>query len=135
MGNRKKLRDITLTSGFTFEDDLSTSVGEAGEHTFKVTYTPEYIENYNTLNGIDLKVTVIAVNIDIDGNGTPDINIDTDGDGIPDVNIDIDGDGTPDINIDTDGDGIPDVNIDTDGDGKPDLNIDTNGDGIPDINL
>ncbi|HBG8586040.1 hypothetical protein QQO80_14355, partial [Clostridioides difficile] len=40
-------------------------------------------------------------------------------------NIDIDGDGKPDINIDTDGDGKPDINIDTDGNGKPDINIDT----------
>ncbi|WP_235705075.1 hypothetical protein, partial [Clostridioides difficile] len=69
-------------------------------------------------------------------------NVDVDGDGIPDINIDTDGDGRPDINIDTSGDWKPDINIDTDntgewkpsteggnGDGiwKPDKNIDTNG--------
>ena len=37
------------------------------------------------------------------------------------MNVDIDGDGIPDVNIDTDGDGEPDVNIvDKDGDGRPD---------------
>ncbi len=29
------------------------------------------------------------------------------------TNVDVDGDGKPDINIDTDGDGRPDINIDT----------------------
>ncbi|MDE5670395.1 MAG: MucBP domain-containing protein, partial [Eubacterium sp.] len=47
------------------------------------------------------------------------------------LNIDIDGDGEPDINIDPDGDGEPDINIDTDDDGKPDINVDTTGDGKP----
>ena len=75
------------------------------------------------------------VNIDINGDGKPDLNIDNDGDGIPDTNIDINGDGKPDINIDNNGDGIPDVNIDINGDGKPDINIDTNGDGSPDVNI
>lgn len=76
---------------------------------------------------------------------TMPVNVDVDGDGIPDINIDTDGDGTPDVNVDTDGDGKPDVNIDTDGTGewkpsseggnedkiwKPDTNIDK-GDGDP----
>ncbi len=64
-----------------------------------------------------------------------EINIDSDGDGSPDVNVDLDGDCKADINIDTDGDGQPDVDIDTDLDGKPDYNIDTDGDGTPDINI
>ncbi len=92
-----------------------------------------------------------VLNIDVNGDGKPDINIDTDGDGKPDINIDTDGDGKPDINIvDKDGDGkpdpvdpndpdqdkTPDVNIDTDGDGKPDVNIvDKDGDGKPDKDI
>lgn len=75
------------------------------------------------------------VNVDKDGDGTPDINIDKDNDGLPDVDVDTDDDGEPDVNIDTDGDGEPDVNIDTDGDLVPDANIDTNGDLIPDVNI
>lgn len=39
------------------------------------------------------------------------------------TNVDVDGDGKPDINIDTDGDGVPDVNIDTNGDGIADKNL------------
>ena len=41
------------------------------------------------------------------------------------IDIDVNGDGNPDINIDTDGDGNPDDNLtnqDTNGDGKCDLN-------------
>ena len=64
-----------------------------------------------------------------------EINIDSDGDGSPDVNVDLDGDCKADINIDTDGDGQPDVDIDTDLDGKADYNIDIDGDGKPDINI
>ncbi|NJB08938.1 hypothetical protein GSQ22_24950, partial [Clostridioides difficile] len=45
------------------------------------------------------------------------------------TNVDVDGDGIPDINIDTDGDGRPDINIDTSGDWKPDINIDTDNTG------
>ena len=109
---------------------------------------------------IKLAYNLIRLNVDVDGDGEPDINIDTDGDGKPDINIDTDGDNKPDINIDTDIDGEPDVNIvdkdgdgepdknidpdsdvkpdiniDTDGDGKPDVNIDTDGDGKPDVNI
>ncbi len=104
------------------------------------------------------------LNIDIDGDGIPDINIDIDGDGIPDINIDLNKDKKPDMNIDykgnlqaifsldTNGDGKPDFNLvndattpeklkacklncDLDGDGWPDLNIDLDGDGIPDIDI
>ena len=57
-----------------------------------------------------------------DGKGSI-INMDTDGDGTPDVSVDKDGDGKADINVDTDGDGEADVNIDTDGDGTADKNI------------
>ncbi|WP_434311342.1 YDG domain-containing protein [Hominifimenecus sp. rT4P-3] len=89
----------------------------------------------NYAGTLESKFQILAVNIDTNGDGKPDINIDTDGDGKPDVNIDTDGDKKPDVNIDTDGDGKPDVNIDTDGDGKPDVNIDTNGDGKPDVNI
>lgn len=74
-------------------------------------------------------------NIDIDGDGIPDLNIDIDGDGEPDLNLDIDLDGEPDLNIDTDGNGTPELNIDTDGDQEPDLNIDLDGDGIPDLSI
>ena len=89
------------------------------------------------------------VNIDIDGDGIPDLNIDINNDGKPDVDIDTNGDGKPDLNISYKGNRMAVFNIDTDGDRKPDtnlvtkakkgkackLNCDTNGDGWPDLNL
>ncbi len=72
------------------------------------------------------------LNVDTDGDGTPDLNVDTDGDGKPDLNVDADHDGKPELNVDTDGDGEPDLNVDVDGDGVPDVNIDTDGDGVAD---
>lgn len=52
------LKDIKLPKGFSWEDDLDTKVGEAGYNTFKCTYTPEDIANYNIVIGIDVVVEV-----------------------------------------------------------------------------
>jgi hypothetical protein len=102
-----------------------------------------------------------AINVDIDGDGIPDINLDIDGDDIPDINVDTNKDKKPNLNIDykgnrtavfnldKDGDGKPDfnlvndatgnkkceINCDANGDGTPDYNIDTNNDGKPDIRI
>lgn len=106
----------------------------------------------------------MKLNIDLDGDGIPDLNIDLDGDDIPDINIDLNGDKIPDLNIDYKGnqkavfnldtteDGKPDFNMvndattpellekcmtncDLNGNGWPDINIDLNGDGIPDLDI
>lgn len=69
------------------------------------------------------------VNMDTNGDGTPDVSVDTDGDGVADINIDTTGDGKADINIDTDGDGVADTDIDTDGDGEADKNLSDTGTG------
>jgi uncharacterized repeat protein (TIGR02543 family) len=77
-------------------------------------------------------------NVDIDGDGDPDLNVDTDNDGKPDLNIvDKNGDGIPDLNVfDENGNPLtPNVNVDTTNDGKPDTNVDSDNDGIPDINI
>ena len=122
-------------------------------------------DNGNTItNPINQKVTVddkeIILNEDTDGDGFPDNNIDIDGDGKPDINItdgngkcvkncDTNGDGKPDnlieindniytirdVNIDIDYDGVCDTNCDINYDLFPDINIDTNGDIVPDINI
>ncbi len=103
-----------------------------------------------------------SLNMDIDGDGIPDINIDVDGDGVADINIDTDGDKKPDLNIDykgnlkavfnidvkgdgtsktnivnrdLDGDGVCDLNCDLNKDGWPDINIDVDGDGIADLDI
>ncbi|EGT5042823.1 hypothetical protein DAF96_06700 [Clostridioides difficile] len=121
------------------------------EQTITVKYIGDDI-NYTKGSKDEKKLKLDITNIDIDGDGIPDINIDTDGDGKPDINIDTNGDWKPDINIDTDntgewkpsteggnGDGIwkPDKNIDTNGDGNPDTDynrpaVDTDNDGVDD---
>ncbi len=134
----------------------------------------------NITNKVNTKATYngnsIILNEDYDNNGFPDFNIDINGDGIPDLNItqpgthtcnkncdtnydgiadylidydgkqnnvigvnnsnlDIDFDGICDVNCDTNYDLYPDLNIDIDGDNIPDINIDTNNDGLADFNI
>ncbi|MCI0946649.1 hypothetical protein MJU96_008695 [Clostridioides difficile] len=121
------------------------------EQTITVKYIGDDI-NYIEDSEDEKKLKLDMTNVDVDGDGKPDINIDTDGDGRPDINIDTSGDWKPDINIDTDntgewkpsteggnGDGIwkPDKNIDTNGDGNPDTDynrpaIDADNDGVDD---
>ena len=52
------LADVPLTDGFTWKDDPTTSVGNAGTKTFKATYTPTDTDNYNTVNDIEITLTV-----------------------------------------------------------------------------
>ncbi|MCI8384741.1 MAG: hypothetical protein HFJ33_07845, partial [Clostridia bacterium] len=52
------LADVKLPAGFTFEDALSTTVGNAGTNSFKVTYTPDDVENYEIVTGIDVNIVV-----------------------------------------------------------------------------
>ena len=56
------LNDVTLTSGWTWDDAVTTSVGNVGNNTFSATYTPSDTTNYNTVNE-DLTVTVSAKDI------------------------------------------------------------------------
>ncbi|HFQ7767465.1 TPA: hypothetical protein ACHTKK_001755 [Clostridioides difficile] len=130
---------------------------DSNHHIFTTeqTITVKYIgDDINYIEGSEdeKKLKLDMTNVDVDGDGIPDINIDTDGDGRPDINIDTSGDWKPDINIDTDntgewkpsteggnGDGIwkPDKNIDTNGDGNPDTDynrpaIDADNDGVDD---
>ena len=53
-----KLHEIELPEGFTWESDENTLVGNVGENTFTVTFTPEDTENYNIISGIEVTVTV-----------------------------------------------------------------------------
>ena len=119
------------------------------------TVTIEYIgedRNYNKGSTNETILKIDNLNIDVDGDGTPDINIDTNNDGTPDINIDTDNDWEPNINIDTDNTGVwkpsseggnkdgiwkPDTNIDTKGSGKGDVDyyrpaIDKDRDGVDD---
>ena len=53
------LADITLPEGFTFQDELTTSVGEVGQQTFLVTYTPEDTKKFKTITDIEVIITVV----------------------------------------------------------------------------
>ncbi len=52
------LADVELPDGFTWQDDLATSVGNAGENEFKVTFTPDDTDNYETVNDIIVVIKV-----------------------------------------------------------------------------
>ena len=52
------LADVALPEGFSWQDDTTTSVGNAGTRTFKITYTPADTDNYNTVNNIVITLTV-----------------------------------------------------------------------------
>lgn len=56
------LMDVELPfdnmGAFAFESSLTTSVGDAGEHVFTVSYTPYDTNNYNVISGIEVIITV-----------------------------------------------------------------------------
>ena len=52
------LGDLELPEGFSWQDDPSTSVGEAGEHEFMATFTPEDAANYNVVENVPVTVSV-----------------------------------------------------------------------------
>jgi hypothetical protein len=85
---------------------------------------------YITADGyVDLHPDTIFIKVDVDDDGIPDFQLTADG------GIDVDGDDIPDFRltadsgIDVDGDGIPDFQLTADG------GIDIDGDGIPDFQL
>ena len=54
------LSDLELPEGFVW-DDAEQSVGPAGVNTFTATYTPEDTDNYNIVEGVEIKVNVIDI--------------------------------------------------------------------------
>ena len=56
----KTLADVKLPEGFSWQDKLSTTVGNVGNNIFKCTFTPPDQENYNTISDINVVITVIA---------------------------------------------------------------------------
>ena len=54
------LEDVKITdSKFKFQDELTTPVGDVGENTFLVTYTPEDTHNYEIVRDIEVTITVL----------------------------------------------------------------------------
>lgn len=52
------LNDIILPEGFSFQEDLFTSVGNVGENNFTLIYTPEDTLNYEIINNINVAINV-----------------------------------------------------------------------------
>ena len=60
------LGDIILSNGFSWQDDLSVSVGDEGQNTFKVIYTPADTVNYEVITDLEVLVQVAAQGPDED---------------------------------------------------------------------
>jgi len=54
----KTLADVTLPEGFTFNQPLTTPVGNLGANAFTVTYTPEDSDNYSSITNINVAIIV-----------------------------------------------------------------------------
>ncbi len=52
------LGDITLPEGFSWQDELTTSVGEVGSRVFLVTYTPSDPLKFKTVTDLQVTITV-----------------------------------------------------------------------------
>lgn len=52
------LANVVLPEGFSFNDSLTTSVGNAGNNTFIVTYTPSDTTNFNIVDNIEVTILV-----------------------------------------------------------------------------
>lgn len=52
------LANITLPTGFTWQDTANTSVGDFGTNTFLVTFTPTNTSNYQTITDIEVTIAV-----------------------------------------------------------------------------
>lgn len=52
------LADVTLPKGFTWQDAETISVGNAGDRTFKVTYTPADTDNLLVVTDIEVTIAV-----------------------------------------------------------------------------
>ena len=57
------LGGLELPGGFSWQDDPSTGVGDAGEHEFMVTFTPSDAANYNVVRNIPVIVRVSSPNL------------------------------------------------------------------------
>ena len=118
-----------------------------------------FIAGFATFSGVQL-IGKSWMNIDLNGDGVPDLNLDLNDDGIcevnctknkmgkkPESNIDYRGNRKPTFNViledgtisnkmnQTDENGKCLLNCDTNDDGWPDTNIDIDGDGKADLNI
>lgn len=57
-GYGDKLEDVKLPTGFSWQTDGDTLVGDVGKKTFKAIFTPADTHNYSVVENIDINVTV-----------------------------------------------------------------------------
>ena len=62
------LGDVTLPTGWAWDDPLTTPVGNVGDNTFSATFTPEDTENYNTVTAT-LTISVSKATPDVTAPG------------------------------------------------------------------
>ena len=65
------LADVALTTGFSWQNALTTPVGNVGNNSFKVTYTPTDADNYKTTENIDVIIFVGKANAAVANAPTP----------------------------------------------------------------
>ena len=58
------LGGLSLPEGYSWQDDLSTPVGNVGTHTFLATFTPADTANYEVVRDVPVEVGVVAKAID-----------------------------------------------------------------------
>ncbi|MCL1885444.1 MAG: Ig-like domain repeat protein [Dehalococcoidia bacterium] len=56
------LSSVTLSTGWSWDEALTTPVGNAGTQTHPATFTPADTANYNTVSGISVSITVNKAN-------------------------------------------------------------------------
>lgn len=73
------LEDITLPAGFTWQEEATTSVGNAGEHVFHVVFTPADTAHFNSVRDIPVTVAVAKASYDMTGVTFPSASYQYDG--------------------------------------------------------
>ncbi len=73
------LANVTLPTGFTWQDAATTSVGSIGTNTFKVTFTPTDTTNYEIVADIDVAIDVTRRSSGGGGVTRYTVKFDTDG--------------------------------------------------------
>ena len=70
------LSKVTLPTGFTWESGTTTSVGNVGNNSFTVKYTPTDITNYKEITGINVSINVAQRPVNIKWTGTDNLVFD-----------------------------------------------------------
>ena len=81
------LGNITLPTGFSWTNETTTSVGNAGDNEFTVIYTPTDTANYNVIEDIEVVVAVAKKALTITGSS----HVLTYGDDVPEIVVTYDG--------------------------------------------